>query len=87
MLCENLFTLHYHVPVSNALKSACVLSPPYPERVLQDGLYYEFTRHSPGAVVRMYGKEGQDTPWAVVKFKTWVMCMERTAGGIELIVQ
>ena len=63
-----LFTLvHCHVPVSNMLKCACL--PPSPERVLQDGLYYEFTRHSPGAVVRMYGKEGQDTPWAIVKFK------------------
>ena len=36
------------------------------ERVLQDGLYYEFTRYSPTAVVRMYG-EGRDTS-AVVKF-------------------
>lgn len=70
------------MPVWNTLKSACVLSPPSPERVLQDGLYYEFTRHSPGAVVRMYGKEGQDTPWAVVKFKTWVMCIEDCQGNL-----
>ena len=70
------------MPVWNTLKSACVLFPPSPERVLQDGLYYEFTRHSPGAVVRMYGKEGQDTPWAVVKFKTWVMCMEDCRGDL-----
>ena len=42
------------------------------ERVLQDGLYYEFTRHSLGAVVMMYGEEGQEMPWAVVRFKMWV---------------
>lgn len=83
MICTNfvhLILVHYHMPVWNTLKSAFVLSPPSPERVLQDGLYYEFTRHSPGAVVRMYGKEGQDIPWAVVKFKTWVMCMKDCRG-------
>jgi hypothetical protein len=37
-----------------------------PERVLQDGLYYEFTRYCPTAVVRMYG-EGKGAS-AVVKF-------------------
>lgn len=51
------------------------------ERVLQDGLYYEFTRHSPGAVVMMYGEEGQEMPWAVVRFKTWVEWVDGSWDG------
>ena len=47
------------------------------ERVIQDGLYYEFTRYCPGAVVRMYG-EAPDKLWAVVKFKKYVCLMYRT---------
>ncbi len=37
------------------------------ERVLQDGLYYEYTRYSSSAEIRMYGDDSDK--WAVVKFK------------------
>ena len=37
------------------------------ERVLQDGLYYEFCRYSPKAVVRMYGNIPEKL-FAVVKY-------------------
>ena len=40
------------------------------ERVIQDGLYYEFTRYCSTAVIRMYG-EGKDTS-AMVKFDSYV---------------
>lgn len=44
---------------------SCICDLPT-ERVLQDGLYYEFTRYCPTAVVRMYG-DGREIS-AIVKF-------------------
>ena len=40
------------------------------ERVLQDGLYYEYTRYSPTVEIRMYGDDSDK--WAFAKFKTYV---------------
>jgi len=37
------------------------------ERVLQDGLYYEYTRYSQSVEIRMYGDDS--SKWAVAKFK------------------
>ena len=37
------------------------------ERILQDGLYYEFCRYSPQAVVKMYG-EAPERRSAIVKY-------------------
>ena len=36
------------------------------ERVLQDGLYYEYTRYAPTVEIRMYGDDSEK--WAVAKF-------------------
>ena len=55
-----------HIKYSNISFNLLPL-PPSPERVLQDGLYYEFTRYSSSAVIRMY-VDNMDT-WAVVKFE------------------
>lgn len=40
------------------------------ERVLQDGLYYEFCRFSTDVVVKMYTKS--DKKWAMIKYKRFV---------------
>ena len=50
------------------LSCLSILSVLYSERVLQDGLYYEFCRYSSQAIVRMYG-EASEKKWAVVKYK------------------
>lgn len=51
--------------------SVCVMIP-YVERILQDGLYYEFCRYSPQAVVRMYG-DAPEKFSAVVKYNRYVI--------------
>lgn len=42
----------------------------FSDRVLMDGLYYEFCRYSNNVAVRLYGES--DKKWAVVKYKRWV---------------
>ena len=49
----------------------CVVIPCV-ERILQDGLYYEFCRYSPQAVVRMYGDVPEKLS-AIVKYNRYAM--------------
>ena len=39
----------------------------FSERVLQDGLYYEFCRYSNNVVVRLYSDA--EKKWAMIKYK------------------
>lgn len=43
----------------------------FAERVLQDGLYYEFCRYSNNVAVRLY--TDSDKKWAIIKYKRWVL--------------
>lgn len=45
----------------------CIISPS--ERVLLDGLYYEFGRYSTNVVIKMYGDA--EKRWAVIKYRRY----------------